>query len=49
VLQKHPRNHINEVFAAFMANEKAVRPASRAALMYQVGLPLMIKINPYAE
>ncbi len=49
VLQKHPRNHINEVFAAFMSNEKAVRPASRAALMYQVGLPLMIKINPYVE
>ncbi|MGH8652620.1 MAG: hypothetical protein ACREYE_10825, partial [Gammaproteobacteria bacterium] len=49
VLQKHPRDHLNKVFAAFMANEKAVCPASRAALMYQMGLPLMIKINPYAE
>ncbi len=49
VLQKHPRDHLNKVFAAFMANEKTVRPASRAALMDRVGLPIMIQINTYGE
>lgn len=49
VLHKHPRHGFNKDFAAFMAEEKRRRPASRAALMHQVGLPLMIKLNPYAE
>ncbi|MGH8584230.1 MAG: HD domain-containing protein [Gammaproteobacteria bacterium] len=49
VLQKHPRDDLNKVFEAYMANERMMRPASRAALMYRMGLPLMIRVNPYTE
>lgn len=49
VLQKHPREKLNREFISFMAKEKSLRPDSRAALLVQVGLPLMIKLNPYAE
>lgn len=49
ILQKHPREKLNREFINFMAKEKLLRPDSRAALLAQVGLPLMIKLNPYAE
>lgn len=49
VLQQHPREKLNREFIGFMAKEKSLRPTSRAALLVQVGLPLMIKLNPYAE
>lgn len=49
VLKKHPRNNINKDFSAFIANEKRQHPNSRAALMHNVGLPLMIKLNPYSD
>lgn len=49
VLQKHPRNNINEDFTTFIAKEKKLHPDSRAALMHNVGLPLMIKLNPYSD
>lgn len=49
VLHKHPRENINRDFAEFIANERARHPKSRAALMHDVGLPLMIKFNPYSE
>lgn len=49
VLSKHPRVGINQTFTRFIAKEKKDNPASRAALMHRVGLPLMIKLNPYPE
>lgn len=49
ILHKHPRENINRDFAKFIANEKKQHPNSRAALMHNVGLPLMIKLNPYSE
>lgn len=49
VLQRHPRENLNQEFIGFMAREKSLRPNSRAALLVQVGLPLMIRLNPYAE
>lgn len=49
VLSRHPRADLNREFAAFIANEKKLHPQSRAALMHTVGLPLMIKLNPYPE
>lgn len=49
ILHKFPRENLNQVFAKFIANEKALNPNSRAALMHNVGLALMIKLNPYSE
>lgn len=49
VLHEYPRANINRDFAKFIANERALYPQSRAALMHSVGLPLMIKLNPYRE
>lgn len=49
VLARHPRSGFNRVFADFLAAEKKRHPNSRAALMHQLGLPLMIKFNPYQD
>lgn len=49
VLARHPRLGFNQVFADFIAAECRRRPDSRAALMHQIGLPLMIKFNPYQD
>jgi hypothetical protein len=49
VLHRHPRNGINKDFAEFIAKEKKLHPHSRAALMHNVGLPFLIKLNPYGE
>jgi len=49
ILHKYPRENINRDFVKFIANEKKLNPNSRAALMHNVGLPLMVKLNPYSE
>jgi hypothetical protein len=49
VLDRHPRENLNREFIGFMAREKSMRPSSRAALLVQSGLPLMIRLNPYAQ
>lgn len=49
VLQQHPRDGFNRTMNAFIRKEMIQRPASRAALMYMAGLPLMIKMNPFSE
>lgn len=49
VLSKHPRLKINSEFTSLIKKEKAARPNSRAALIYKLGLPLMVKMNPYSD
>lgn len=49
VLERHPRLGFNRVFADFMVEQGRRRPQSRAALMVQVGLPFMIRFNPFPE
>lgn len=49
VLARHPRLGFSRVFAEFIAAEARKHPRSRAALMHQLGLPLMIKFNPYQD
>jgi HD domain len=47
VLQAHPREGFDAQFSHFMAGQARQQPGSRAALMHQVGLGLMIKLNPF--
>ncbi len=47
VLQAHPRGEFDAEFSRFMAGQAKQQPGSRAALMHQVGLGLMIRLNPY--
>lgn len=47
VLQQQPRQGFNQQFSQLMAQESARHPHSRSALMQQVGLPLMIRLNPF--
>jgi hypothetical protein len=49
VLNKHPRFKINKVFTEFLEKEDEMRPQSRANLLRSLGMPLMIKINPFKE
>lgn len=49
VLAQHPRLGFNRVFTDFLGDEKKRHPQSRAALLCQLGLPLMIKFNPYQD
>jgi hypothetical protein len=47
VLQAHPRGDFDQVFSRFVAGQAREHPGSRAALMHQVGLGLMVKLNPF--
>jgi len=47
VLQAHPRGDFDAEFSRFMAGQSKQQPGSRAALMHQVGLGLMIRLNPF--
>jgi hypothetical protein len=47
VLQAHPRGDFDGEFRRFMAGQSKQQPGSRAALMHQVGLGLMIRLNPF--
>ncbi len=47
VLSAHPRGDFDAQFAGFMARQVREQPGSRAAWMHQLGLGLMIRLNPY--
>lgn len=49
VLRQHPRQGFNQQFSQLIAQEAARNPHSRAALLKQLGLPLMIRLNPFSE
>lgn len=49
VLQQQPRQDFNRQFSQLMAQEAARHPQSRTALMQQLGLPLMIRLNPFKD
>ncbi len=49
VLQQYPRQNFNQVMTGLMAQEAARNPHSRTALLRQLGLPLMIRLNPFKE
>lgn len=49
VLARHPRLGFSRVFAEFLRAESKRHPGSRAALLCQLGLPMMIKFNPYQD
>ncbi len=47
VLGAHPRGDFDGEFTRFMAGQAREQPGSRAALMHQLGLGLMIRLNPF--
>jgi hypothetical protein len=49
ILQQYPRQNFNQVMMGLMAQEAARNPHSRTALLRQLGLPLMIRLNPFKE
>ena len=49
VLQQYPRQNFNQVMTGLMAQEAARNPRSRTALLRQLGLPLIIRLNPFEE
>ncbi|XID74987.1 HD domain-containing protein [Alkanindiges sp. WGS2144] len=49
VLQQYPRQDFNRVFSQLLAQEAKQRPHSRTALLRQLGLPLMIRLNPFKQ
>lgn len=46
VLERHPRDGFSTAFAQQMRREATERPRSRAALMWRLGMPVAIAINP---
>ena len=49
VLQQYPRQNFNQVMTGLMAQEAVRNPRSRTALLRQLGLPLIIRLNPFEE
>lgn len=49
VLRQHPRQGFNQQFSQLIAQEAARNPHSRAALLKELGLPLMIRLNPFSK
>jgi hypothetical protein len=47
VLQAHPRGDFDAQFSRFVKDQARLHPGSRAALMHQAGLGLMVRLNPY--
>lgn len=49
VLDEHPRQGFNREFISFLKKEAALRPHSRAALLMDSGMALLIRANPFEE
>ncbi|WP_083698465.1 HD domain-containing protein [Alkanindiges hydrocarboniclasticus] len=49
VLRKYPRQGFDQQFSQLIAQEAARNPHSRTALLKQLGLPLMIRLNPFKD
>ncbi|HAV3693659.1 TPA: phosphohydrolase, partial [Acinetobacter baumannii] len=49
ILEKYPRNQFNKEFIKLINLERKKVPSSRTGLLYDLGLPLMIKSNLYNE
>lgn len=49
ILEKYPRNQFNKEFIKLINLERKNVPSSRTDLLYDLGLPLMIKSNLYNE
>ena len=49
VLTRYPRQGFNQTFTTLLRKEAKKHPHSRTALLNQLGLPLMIKMNAFAE
>ena len=49
VLQQQPRQNFNQIMSNLVTQEAKQNPDSRTALMKKLGLPLMLKLNPFKE
>lgn len=49
VLQQYPRQNFNQVMTGLIAQEAQRNPHARTAFLRQLGLPLMIRLNPFKE
>ncbi|MFX4978951.1 phosphohydrolase, partial [Acinetobacter baumannii] len=49
ILEKYPRNQFNKEFIKLINLERKNVPSSRTDLLYDLGLPLLIKSNLYNE
>ena len=49
VVRRHPRLKVNGEVSDLMRNEAKTRRSSRAALLCSLGLPLMVRMNPFGE
>ncbi len=47
VLSRHPRGDFDAQFAAFLAQQRRQHPHSRAAVMAQLGVPWLVRFNPF--
>lgn len=49
VLEKYPRLRFNSEFKKLLAEERKTVKSSRTKLLSQLGLPMMISMNPFGE
>lgn len=49
ILEKYPRENFNRTFIELIKTESKNHPNSRTAFLKQLGLPLMIHLNPYQD
>ena len=49
ILQQQPRQNFSQIMSNLITQEAKQNPDSRTALLKNLGLPLMIKLNPFKE